>query len=180
VKRAGFVSILIVSATLWGCVLSASADTSETIVLAPGHTQGFAVKTTDIGGRAARFHHFDGADTEVPTDSGTSSTALEMLMQKIMKSTPSRIWRAVARCVAPTPLHDADIAPGTIVACTAKACPEGDSACQWTLEGFIVAVGDAHGLSPTPGRCGRHVLTVRSSGEGRTCSLTREISVASA
>ncbi|MEN6474337.1 MAG: hypothetical protein ABFD81_10010 [Syntrophaceae bacterium] len=65
-KRAGLISIVILPVVLWGCVLSVSPDTSETIVVEPGNTQDFAVKTTGIGSYARSFYIVDVSDPDVP------------------------------------------------------------------------------------------------------------------
>ncbi|HQP30688.1 MAG TPA: hypothetical protein PLB81_05120 [Deltaproteobacteria bacterium] len=219
-KKAGLVSILILPAMLWGCVLSVTPDTSETIVLAPGQTQEFAVRTSGIGGNTRRFYLVDVTDPDVPlsdtieqnnfsfvidddpqtdldtatytpneqsagkytilyaADFGTSFTELEMLMQKIMKSTHSRIWQVVVRGVAVTPRQNTAIRPGTALTYTARAYPEGVYTYQWLIDDTIVAMGPSYDFSPTAGQSGLHTLTVKASGEGWTYSLTREISVA--
>lgn len=218
-KRAGLVSILVVPAMLWGCVLSVTPDTSETIVLAPGQTQQFAVRTSGIGSYARDFYLVDVTDPDVPAsdtveqnnfsftidddpqtdldtatytpneqsagtytilyaaDFGTSSTELEMLMQKIMKSTHSRIWQVVVRGVALTPRHNTAIALGTTVTYTAAAYPEGDYQYEWRLNGDVVAAGATYAFTPTTAQSGTHGLSVTATGEDAAYTLTRQITV---
>ena len=65
-KRAGLVYLVVVPAVLWGCVLSVTPDTSETIVLDPGETLDLAVKTTGIGGYERSYYIVDVSDPDVP------------------------------------------------------------------------------------------------------------------
>lgn len=95
----------------------------------------------------------------------------------IVNAIHSRTWQVVVRGVAVTPRQNTVIRPGATVAYTARAYPEGEYTYQWLLDGTIVAAGATYDFSPTAEKSGPHTLTVKAGGEGRTYSLTREISV---
>jgi len=97
---------------------------------------------------------------------------------KIVNAIHSRTWEVVVRGVAMTPKQNIATMPGTTLTYAARAYPEGDYTYQWLLDEDIIATGAAYDFSPTSEQCGSHTLTVKASGEGRTYSLTREISVA--
>jgi len=108
------------------------------------------------------------------------TTPLAPALLDVDNAVHSRSWEeVVVRGVAILPNQDLAAAPGTTLTCTAQAYPEGEYAYQWLLDGAVVAIGAAYDFSPVPGKSGPHTLTVKASGEGRTYSLTRKISVAS-
>lgn len=218
-KRAGLISLAIVPLLLWGCVLSVTPDTSETIILDPGDIQKFAVRTSGIGSYERSFYLVDVSNPDVPLSNtieqnnfssviddgsqvdldtatytpheesagkytilyavefGTSSTELEMVMQKIMKATYCQLWQVVVCGVAITPRQNTANAPGTTITYTAAAYPEGDYRYEWRLDGVPVATGSQYAFTPVAAQYGTHDLNVTAVGQDAAYTLTREITV---
>jgi len=65
-KRAGLIFLVIVPLLPCGCVVSVTPDTSQTVVLDPGDTQDFAIRTSGIGGYDRSFYLVDVSNPDVP------------------------------------------------------------------------------------------------------------------